>query len=200
MSSQPAVSAAPRTPVARRYVRMRRSNRFTKSFAAIVLIGAGCSGQVGGTQPPGGPDDGTPMSGTGGKHGPSGLGGSPGTGGHDVPPPPSLDMTTPGEAALRRLTNLEYNNTLRDLLGVQPPNEENFVPDQEAATSGFTKGGSITSSAEVSQFFDASSEIATAVKAKLGSLLPCSPLPTEASAQDACARQFITGFGLRAFR
>jgi len=177
---------------------MRRPIGFTKSLAAIVLIGAGCAGQVNGTDNPG-PDDTTPMSGTGGKHGPGGgLGGNAGGGGHDVVTPPP--MATPGQAALRRLTNLEYNNTLRDLLGVKPPNEENFVPDQEAATSGFSKGGSITSSAEVSQFFDASNEIADAVKAKLESLLPCSPLPTEAAAQDACAMQFITGFGVRAFR
>src|SRR4051812_3727145 len=107
---------------------MRRPDRIATVIVAALSLG-GCAGQVEGMQPAGGgPDDSSVTPGAGGnKHPAGGLGGSPGSGGHDVvTPPPPADVTTPGPAALRRLTNLEYNNTLRDLLGVKPPNEENF--------------------------------------------------------------------------
>ena len=46
----------------------------------------------------------------------------------------------------------------------------------------------------------AAEDVATAALGRMPSLLPCNPLPTAAAAQDACADQFLAGFGKRAYR
>jgi hypothetical protein len=155
----------------------------------LALAGAACTGQVSGSM--------TPPTGPGG--GAGGAGGAGGTNPPPVGPPPPAD-DTPGTAPLRRLTNLEYNNTIRDLLGTAGPADRTFIPDQESNLSGFAKGSSINTGTDARQFLNAADTVSTAIKQKLPGLLPCQPLPAAAADQDACAKKFINDFGLRAFR
>src|SRR5690349_6504698 len=79
-----------------------------------ALLGVGCTGSINDT---GGP------SGAGNMPVPGGLPGVvPGSGTPKDPSAGSLDdsKATPGIAPLRRLTLLEYQNTVRDLLGIAP--------------------------------------------------------------------------------
>lgn len=108
--------------------------------------------------------------------------------------PNSLDPTVcipgiPGTSQLPRLTRTQYDNTLRDLLGVSGQPSTMLAPDtpgsvDQRAWDGYRLAAS-TLAGEV--MGDA---------ALRAGLLSCSPT----GAGDDCARQFIAEFGLRAFR
>jgi hypothetical protein len=169
---------------------MSRPDRVLSLLFASALAGVGCSGQVGeapGTPPGTGPGQTPGQTPTPGQPAPV-----PG------PPPPASDV--PGPSPLRRLTNLEYNNTIRDLLGTTGPADRTFIADQESSLSGFAKGSSINTGTDARQFLNAADQVSLAIKQKLPGLLPCQPMPSAVADQDACARTFITQFGQRAFR
>src|SRR5687767_14477734 len=80
--------------------------------------------------------------------GPTGAGGEPGAGEIDaavvdpppfVPPEPTFNLPTdcadkvidPGPALIRRMTRLEYNNTVRDLLHDSVTPADAFLPEEE---------------------------------------------------------------------
>ena len=177
------------------------------SLAAIgILAVVGCTGSVGGKDSPGGPSPGAPGGGRPGTGTTPGNGNGSG-GGSNLPPPPPVNpaetTNLAGQQHLRRLTLLEYGNTIRDLLGVQAPASRGggFSVDIPG-TAGFVNGAKITSSVDAKQFVDASEQLATAAAGRLGELLPsgCFPAPAAANAQDDCARQFIKQFGMRAYR
>jgi hypothetical protein len=109
-------------------------------------------------------------------------------------------MTVPGAAPLRRLTVLEYNNTIRDLLGVTTTAGAKLTDDQGSNDSGFVKGGSITGSTDARTVLTSAEEISATAIAHLPTLLPCGAVPAARADQDACADQFVEKFGLRAFR
>src|SRR5207248_11275409 len=104
----------------------------------------GCTGNIAGDHGStnGGPGDGTT--------GPGNGAGASGGGGSKTNPPPdhtgALDdaKTVPAAAPLRRLTKLEYDNTVRDLLGVNLTASGPLSDDQGSGDSGFTMGGSIS--------------------------------------------------------
>ena len=141
-------------------------------------------------------------------------GGGPGTGGPGINQPgpatptnPSAgaldDRTTvPGPAPLRRLTLLEYRNTIRDLLGVAESavSTTGFSGDQDSALSGFVRGGTLTTGSDARAFMTSAEGVAQAAMERLDTLLPCGKVPTAAAEQDKCAGDFINQFGLRAFR
>jgi hypothetical protein len=112
--------------------------------------------------------------------------------------------TVPGPDPLRRLTLLEYGNTVRDLLGVTAPaprsNGGFLLRDVNAGDSGFTRGTPFVNSDDVRAFLVSGEAIGGAAALKLAALVPCSPLPTGPAEQETCAGKFITSFGLRAFR
>ena len=95
-----------------------------------------------------------------------------------------------------RLTNREYNNTVRDLLGdtSQPANQ--FASDLDP-TFEFRRAGTVAVQ-DATLIRTAAESLAAAAAPKLvsGMLLPCDPTTGE----DACAQTFITTFGRRAFR
>jgi Protein of unknown function (DUF1592)/Protein of unknown function (DUF1595)/Protein of unknown function (DUF1587) len=99
---------------------------------------------------------------------------------------------------LRRLTNLEYRNTLRDLLGATPGTLAKDIGD--SFLSGFARGATLNTGVDARQFLESSEAIASAAIKQLPALLPCKTIPADPAAQDECARQFVTTFGLRAFR
>jgi hypothetical protein len=140
----------------------------------------------------------------------SGRGSGTGPGSNGNRPPPSVGMPPspapggpadePGEAVFRRLTRVEYNNTIRDLLGDTSAPAETFPGDTQSAGSGFGKGG-IVGGVDAGRIFEATEKIAgEAVTKRLASLIPCKTVPTADADQNKCAQDFIAQFGRRAYR
>jgi hypothetical protein len=162
--------------------------------AMLTMAALGCTGSIG---------DGA----SGGPADPN----NPGSGRQPPPPPnappsgslPSDADSVPGQAPLRRLTKVEYENTVRDLLGLTTLPAARlaaFSADQESASSGYLRGGAVTAAPDARVLMLAAEDLATAAVQKMPGLLPCNPLPTAAAEQDACADKFIAGFGRRAYR
>lgn len=145
----------------------------TTLVSGIALILAGCLGQAGGGGPGGG--------GNGGGNG--GVGG--------VQPP-----STPSQLALLRLTDTEYNNTVRDLLNDTSAPASSFPADPRG-TSGFSQSTDQVSPIHVSRYMNAAEQLAATAVGSLSQLAPCD---TAAKGEDTCAQQLIDGFGRRAFR
>jgi Protein of unknown function (DUF1592)/Protein of unknown function (DUF1588)/Protein of unknown function (DUF1595)/Protein of unknown function (DUF1587)/Protein of unknown function (DUF1585) len=159
-----------------------------RSLQLSVVLALGCTGWIG-------------------EGGDNGSGEPPAPGGRQ-PPGPSLGNppggagTTeePGEAVFRRLTRVEYNNTVRDLLGDSSSPADAFPGDTQSANSGFGKGG-LVAGVDAGRIFEATERLATeAVTKRLGTLLPCGTPPAAAADQSKCAQDFIAQFGRRAYR
>ena len=136
-------------------------------LAGAPLLGLGCTGSIAvpdGTPPSGDPDKPDPLP-------PDQM---------PMPPGPgalSDANSVPGTAPVRRLTKVEYDNTLRDLLGVSAAVSKpiNLGQDSESGTAGFVKGSAITGADDVRNLMAAATTITDAIKAKLPSLLPAPP-------------------------
>jgi len=181
------------------------------AIAGLALSGLACTGTATGRTDPGdepgaGGDD-NPSGGKGGKggkggtsaNGGEGYGGDPGTGG--TPPLPGSNQA--GPAPLRRLTIAEFNNTVRDLLGADVPvitGEEGFSADTEAWTRGFMKGSTVGSSNDARLYLELADKISTAGMAHIATLAPQGCGAPAAAGETECAKQFISQFGLRAYR
>jgi hypothetical protein len=94
---------------------------------------------------------------------------------------------------LRRLTQAEYNNTVRDLLGVQTNPANNFPTDVDANFI-FRRYGDVAT-LDASRMQEAAEAMAPTVDTT--KLAPCTG---GAAGETACAQQFVTTFGLRAYR
>src|SRR5688572_3905470 len=158
------------------------------------LVVLGCTGNIGEDAGGNGPGE-TGEPGKGPKP-PVGPEGKPGAGAL------SDKDAVPGPAPIRRLTRLEYDNTIRDLLGITGSisKASAFIADSEASTSGFLRGGTITAGDDAKTMMVAGASAAEQISGKLSALLPCSPVPTAAPDQDACVTKFINQFGKRAYR
>ena len=106
-----------------------------------------------------------------------------------------------GPYGLRRLTLLEYQNTIRDLLGVKlsDTDRRGFAADQ-VVHGGFGKGAGIVTSVDSRQFLDVSAKVAAAATADLAKLMPAGCAAPAAGADQGCIARFVEQFGLRAFR
>lgn len=107
----------------------------------------------------------------------------------------------PGPAPIRRLTRVEYNNTIYQLLGNNSRPADDFPPDEEA--SGFDNQALalVVSPLLAEHYLTAAEELATEHTPALMNQLPaCSGPPTDHDACSADARAFIANFGKRAFR
>lgn len=103
----------------------------------------------------------------------------------------------PGPSPLRRLTRSEYNNTVRDLLGVTSRPADAFTADGTAF--GFDNIAEVqqVTRLQAEQFATAAADIALQSRPKLAQILPCDP---QKVGESACAGEFIKTFGRRAFR
>jgi hypothetical protein len=169
---------------------MSRRHRPLIAVLLATVAGSACSGQIADGAGPGG-GSASPTAVVPGGRSP----GSPGSSGA-VPVPSGPDV--PGPSAMRRLSIREYSNTVRDLLGVTSDAAQAFASDQDAG--GYSTGGPVSTSADVSHLLDAADQVASAAVAKIQTLLPCGAVPADDAGQSACARQFISQFGRRAFR
>ncbi|MDZ4697890.1 MAG: DUF1592 domain-containing protein [Deltaproteobacteria bacterium] len=105
----------------------------------------------------------------------------------------------PGAAALRRLSHIEYDNTVRDLLSTTSKPARDFIADGISGDYRFRNriDRQLVGASLAAQYFEAAFALATeAVDKRIDSLVPC----PAAARDDACASKFIDAFGKRAFR
>jgi hypothetical protein len=164
-----------------------RAAPFIVSALSAVLAAAGlaCTGTIGGIASAGGSSEPGAGGGSASSAG-SGVGAS-GT---------QSDPNAAGPMPMLRLTNREYNNTVRDLLGDTSRPADQFPSDRDS-TFEFRRAGDVAV-LDATVLRTAAETLATAAAPKIapGGLLPCDP----STGEDACAQQFITTFGQRAFR
>ena len=163
---------------------LRFVSRSTMAAAACLSLTLACSGEIGG----------------GGPAGPPGSG--PGGSGPTISTPLTCsDRVTDVDATpLRRLTNIEYVNTVSDLLG--DVSSLNLTFAAELTTEHFpflnNAGAQQTPPELAHQYLDAAEKIATdTVTNRLSRVLTCDPA---AAGEPACATTFITSFATKAFR
>ena len=145
---------------------------------AIVLAGVGCTaGRIG--------------DGVGDSAGAGAVAG----GGAGSPVAPGLSQP---EAPLRRLSRLQYNNTVRDLLGDTTKPADQFQDDSVLGTFSGSAELARVSPIAADQYRGAAETLAATAVQNLATLVSCTP--TDTASEDACARTFIIDFGLRAYR
>ncbi|MEZ4232964.1 MAG: DUF1592 domain-containing protein [Polyangiaceae bacterium] len=101
-------------------------------------------------------------------------------------------------AESRLLTRLQYDNTIRDLIGLDLRLAEGAFPLENTA-KGFSNNARAhqASPLGVEKYLEAAESISAELSSdQLGALVPCDV----ASADEACAARFVTDFGKRAFR
>ncbi len=103
---------------------------------------------------------------------------------------------SPSFAPVRRLTHVEYNNTVADLLHDASAPASGFTAD--VAQDGFTNNAIAlsVSPALAEQYQGAAEALSKAATKSLVALMGCDP----AGAEQACVQQFIRDFGKRAWR
>jgi hypothetical protein len=159
------------------------------SLTAVALCSAAALVGCGGKSLSGGKPDGGGL----------GDGGAAGTtdvshGGFDGPLP-GLD---PGRVAIHRLNNLEYDNTIRDLLGIDNQLARmTFQPDEKGDFDNNAEAFTIND-ARYEQYFNAAESLAEAAMASpalRGRIVSCTT-----TADRACVEQIVRTFGARAWR
>jgi hypothetical protein len=107
----------------------------------------------------------------------------------------------PGPSYIRRVNRLEYNNTVRDLLGDTTRPADGFPAEEKRL--GFDNNADALSVSPVlaEQYMKAAETIAAdALNNRWSALVPCAAGTTDAAAVDACGRDFIAAFGQKAYR
>lgn len=124
-----------------------------------------------------------------------GEGGDAGDEGDDGVEGQCLEVQT-GPTKLRRLTQSQYERTVRDLLGVETTAAQGFAPDERVAAF---KSNAVApvGDLQVEQYMDAAEQVASEATADLAGLLPCDPA---AVGEDACAEQWLRELAPRAYR
>ena len=99
------------------------------------------------------------------------------------------------EAPLRRLTREQFDNTVRDLLGIA--DEPSLrIPQDEKISAFYSNAIAPVNRLAVEQFADVADDLATVATADAQAFASCQPAEDEV----ACAARFVEEFGLRAFR
>lgn len=119
---------------------------------------------------------------------------------NEPPPRPVCDpsaMFDPGPALARRLSRMEYDNTVRMLLGDDVDLGRGFTPEEEML--GFDNNARTLSVTAVhaEEFMSAAETLAHRALSRLPALLPCDPAVV---GERECAVAFIDTFGLKAWR
>lgn len=132
-------------------------------------------------------------SGTGGSGtGNAGSGGGAGTGGGSVSTTPVIE-----NKAIHRLSNLEYDNTVRDLLRTDPGLGKTFTEEEAHGFDNIATALSM-SPRQLEDYFGAARTLAATVFADStlrSRIVTCDPV-----ADSTCAEKVITAFGRRAYR
>jgi hypothetical protein len=120
------------------------------------------------------------------------------TGGADSGEEPQGLCSEPsvGLTRLRRVTGAQYDNTIRDLLGIEANLSVDFVPDERVGPFTSNVSAAVTE-LQVEQYQSAAETAVELAVTDLSSLLPCDPAAT---GEDECAREFLAEFAPRAYR
>ena len=161
-------------------------NRARTSLACATLaLLTGCTAQLKGG---GGGADGTS---------PPGL--TPGGGGASNTPPGDRPLdcskTQVGATPLRRLTREQYDNSIRDLLGIEGHPSLALAADEKLAAF-YSNSISPVSRLSVEQYRDTAEDLAVTAVKQVDKIAGC----TGADQNAACADNFIQSFGRRVFR
>ncbi len=174
---------------------MRRFVAFTPTppaamrAACLLLAVTGCTGYVDDAPSPAGGHRGLPANGAGG--GPAENPGKGGEGGAATP-------ADPGRVTMRQLNRVEYDNTVRDLLGTTQRPGLTFLNDAPAFAFDNNADHLSISPAQAGLFQKAAESLAAeALTGPARSRLVTCDL---AAAGDACPRAIVTAFGARAYR
>jgi hypothetical protein len=182
-------------------------------LAALLAlsVAAGCSGKLdsaaAGTGTNGATGPGATPMGTGGTS--TGPGTIPGAGGTSTipvtmnPPDPTIAGTTPidvNRVPIHRLNQAEYDNTMKDLLGVTSTPANSFIADETAY--GFDNIAEAFNMTDVrfEQYYNAADMLVDTVFADptlTAKIMTCTPA---GAADTACIGQIISSFGMRAWR
>lgn len=164
-------------------------------------MSAACQGQIGGTPEKNEATRGTPGR-PGGASGGSGTSatapGLPGSSGADNgsngTPTAAPDVN---RVPIHRLNNTEYDNTVRDLLGVTSTPAKAFIEDEKLFGFDDIASAFGMTDAQYEQYFDAADAL---VEETFGDPTLRGRIVTCATADAACTRKIISDFGLRAWR
>jgi hypothetical protein len=132
--------------------------------------------------------------------------GSNGGGGSTVLPPGMAGPINPGRVVAHRLNNVEYDNTVRDLIGLDlAPSTTYGFPD-DAYVEGFDNNADALTAPPLllekletatQAIVDAALSPAAANAAVRGRIMTCDPAT---AGESACATQILSSFASRAFR
>lgn len=167
--------------------RLRSGCKGSSAFGAALMV-VSCQGD------PDGPNV-APIGAAGASGEPSSIPVAP------VGPPGNTelncDQTIPGRAEARLLTRLQYDNTVRDLLGVSATPARSFPAENILLGFGNNADAHRASLLLAEGHLAGAEEVAAeAVASRLDSLLPCEA----GDRSEACATRFISEFGRRAYR
>jgi hypothetical protein len=182
------------------------------SGCALLLALGGCTGSI--TEGPNGSPTGTPSGAAGATGTPTGAGtgtagiglsgaaggNGAGTAGTTVPPADCASAPAdPGEAPLRRLTQEQFTNTVRDLFG--NINLSAIFPTAQSASQ-FGLAQADVDSADLDKYQRTAEQVAAAVIADKNLLNRIAPCASSTAAADArtCAKTFLQAFGGRIYR
>ncbi len=178
-----------RARILQTHVSSLQASRGARSVVLLATL-AGCTATVD-------PADAPSRSGSGGSAGTT-TGGSSGSAGTA----PTIDCSAPkpGPSPLRRLTRFELNNTVRDLLGDTTKAADQLPPELKG--NGFSNDASAltTSRVLVDAYRSMASSLAKAATADATALAKTTSCDVSVKGDDACAHEFVSDFGQKAFR
>jgi hypothetical protein len=167
----------------------------------VAALGAmACNGAIGNEGGTGSGDMSGNGSGgtTGGNTGMGLYGGNPPVAGTTGTGGAGSTTTDPGRISIHRLNNLEYDNTMMDLVGVPGMAESTFQSDETGEFNNDADAFTMND-ARYEQYFDAADTIGEALFASAtlkAKIMTCAPT----AATDSCTSQIINAFGQRAWR
>ena len=179
-------------------VMLRRLQR--NFFFTVVPLLVGATGCVTGNLVDGAetrPNGAAGSSSSAGSGSGSGSDSSSGSGSNSMAGASSGDPSSPLlPARIRRLTNVEYENSAHAVVGSNEPIAADFAPDTRQF--GYTlNDAQRVDSVLVKQISAAATKLAAEVRSKLDTLAPCA---NPSAGGEACAKTFIQSFATHAFR
>jgi hypothetical protein len=175
-----------------------------RGLVLCALMASACTGMVGsgGSDSLGGPGNtatGNPSSSSANGKAGSGPGASSsGT----TPQGTPADPTLAGTMVLRHLSQLEYLNTVRDLLKDTSLTTNDVPPESPIGnfdTFPFPVPD-VVGSTDANAYSSLATTLAANAVAKIGNLLTCTPTAGNTASESACLTTFLSTFGLNAYR
>ncbi len=179
--------------------RTQRPATFPVALGTLLtgtIFVAACTGVVGAPGPAGNGLTAGSVAG-GGAAGASGSNAGSGASQSGAEAAACTGQPSPGPAPLRRLTQSEYNSTVRDLLGDTTQPASSFPPDQQIGDFTNTAVALTVPPLLAQAYQTAAEQLAGTAVSNMAALVACDPVQT---GEDACAQQFVQTFGKRAFR